>query len=34
VRTRKRLGDLLLEVKRLEMRVLELEEAQRGRGEQ
>jgi hypothetical protein len=34
VRTRKRLGDLLLEVKRLEVRVLELEEAQRGRGEQ
>jgi hypothetical protein len=34
VRTRKRLGDLLVEVKRLEMRVLELEEAQRGQGEQ
>jgi hypothetical protein len=32
-RSRKRMGDLLLEVKRLELRVLELEEAQRGRGE-
>lgn len=32
-RHRNRLGDLLLEVKRLEMRVLELEESQRGRGE-
>lgn len=32
LRNRKRLGELLLEVKRLEMRVLELEEAQRGRG--
>ena len=33
MRHRKRVGDLLLEVKRLEMRVLELEAAQRGRGE-
>jgi hypothetical protein len=33
LRNQKRMGDLLLEVKRLEMRVLELEESQRGRDE-
>ena len=32
-RNRKRLGELLLEMKRLEMRVLELEAAQRGQGD-
>lgn len=32
-RNQKRMGDLLLEVKRLELRVVELEDAQRGRGE-
>jgi hypothetical protein len=33
LRNRKRMGDLLVEVKRLEMRVRELEESQRGQGE-
>jgi len=33
LRNRKRVGDLPVEVKRLELRILELEEAQRGRGE-